>query len=226
MPNLTSVTLTNGAPTAGSGTVSTIDNLPNLTLTTKVQDGSGNALTSTGNALDVNIKSGVNSNGLASTANSAPVVVAPTTTEVAVTPTVTASAYTAGNVIGGILTFASLLDSVRNAGILESITIKFKGTSVTGNITLNLFKASPSNGTYTDKTAPTWNAADAANLIGSYVLTTPVSNLGTMTVYNLDGIGKAIQGASQSLFAVITVAGTPTPASTSDMTVALAVLPG
>jgi hypothetical protein len=128
--------------------------------------------------------------------------------------------------MGGIMTFSSLLDSIRFAGILESITVKFKATAVTGAVTLTLFKASPSNGTYGDRSAGTWNAADMANLVGVYPLPTPVSPLGTMTVYNLDGIGKAILGASQSLFGILTVAGTPTPASTSDLTVEVAVLPG
>lgn len=148
------------------------------------------------------------------------------TVAVSASPTVTAGAYTAGNIMGGIMTFASLLDSSRFAGVLESITVKFKGTSVSGNVQLSLFKASPSNGTYGDKTAGTWNAADMANLIGIYQLTTPLSSLGTMTVYNLDGIAKAIQGTSQSLFGILTVSGTPTPASASDLTVELAVLPG
>lgn len=40
---------------------------------TRTADGAGNLLTSTGNALDINIKSGVNVNGSAAAANSAPV---------------------------------------------------------------------------------------------------------------------------------------------------------
>jgi hypothetical protein len=181
MSNLTSVGISSGIPNSGTGTVSTIDALLNLT------------------------------------------------TAVAVTPTVTASAYTANNVIGGIMTFASIIPSVAPGfnGILQSITAKFKGTAVTGALTVCIFKASPSNGTYTDKTAATWNAADMANLLGIYTLGSP-QNLGgtTMTVYNLDGIGKAFTGASSSLYAVVTVGGTPTPASSSDFTLELAVLPG
>lgn len=181
MPNLTSVTVTAGVPTAGTGTVSTIDALLNLT------------------------------------------------TAVAVTPTVTAGAYSANNVIGGIMTFASIIPAVAPGfnGILQSITAKFKATAVTGTINVAVFKASPSNGTYTDKTAATWNAADMANLIGIYQLPSPLAiGAATMTVYCLDGIGKAFTGASTSLFVVATVGGTPTPASTSDFTLELAVLPG
>ena len=43
---------------------------------TRNADGSGNLLTSTANALDINIKSGVNANGSATSLNSAPVVIA------------------------------------------------------------------------------------------------------------------------------------------------------
>jgi hypothetical protein len=154
------------------------------------------------------------------------VTVAPSTTDVPVTPTVTASAYTAGYVLGGIMTFASILAATSFNGVLQSITAKFKGAAVTGSLEVAIFKASPSNGTYADHAAPTWNAADMANLVGIYTLSMPNSKLGTMTIYNLDAIGKAIAGASQSLFAVVIVDGTPTPASTSDFTLELAVLPG
>jgi hypothetical protein len=150
----------------------------------------------------------------------------PSTTDVAVTPTVTAGAYTSGNVLGGIMTFANMLAATSFNGILQSITAKFKGAVVTGAIEVAIFKASPSNGTYTDKSAPTWSASDMANLLGVYTLTVSNSKLGTMTIYNLDGIGKALVGASQSLYAVAIVDGTPTPASTSDFTLELSVLPG
>jgi hypothetical protein len=65
------------------------------------------------------------------------------------------------------------------------------------------------------------------NLIGIYQLSTSLAmGAATMTVYCLDGIGKAFVGVSTSLFAVVTVGGTPTPASASDFTLELAVLPG
>lgn len=51
----------------------------------RTADGSGNLLTSTSNAIDVNIKSGVNSNGQATMANSAPVVLASNQASIPVT---------------------------------------------------------------------------------------------------------------------------------------------
>lgn len=85
MPNLTSVTLTNGAPSAGSGTVSTIDNLPNLTLTNKVTDGTNTAAVkaastapvATDPALVVALSpNSVNANGQTTMSASAPVAIA------------------------------------------------------------------------------------------------------------------------------------------------------
>jgi hypothetical protein len=234
----------NVAITAGTGTIIAADEVVDATLGTakvqyiKLMDGNLNSTAkatvatvaqtmSAGYMLVALASDSVNANGLAVPANSAPVVIAPQTLDVAVTPTVTASAYTANNVIGGVMTFASILPSIGNNGILQSITAKFKATAVTGNINVAVFKANPSNGTYTDKTAATWNSADMANLLGIYQLTTPLAiGAATMTVYCLDGIGKAFVGSSTSLYVVATVAGTPTPASTSDFTLELAVLPG
>lgn len=246
------VGIVNGVPTSGTGNITTLGQTlvdgANLTLgittgAAVTTDATGTvqqylrglvkalgSLTNTAGAL--NVAPTGNANGQALAANSAPTTNAPTTFRVAVTPTVTASAYTAGNVMGGIMTFASallaapLVSPTKWSAILESINVKFKAAAVVGEIDVAVFTASPAGGTYTDKTGPTWGAADTANLVGIYPLTAPISTLGTMTTYNLDGIGAAIDGASASLFVVMTVKGTPTPASTTDVIVELGVLQG
>ena len=232
----------NVAITAGAGTAIAADEVVDGTLGTvkvqyvKLMDGTLNSVTkatiattpqtlSAGYQLVALATDSVNANGLATAANSSPVVIAPQTTDIAVTPTVTASAYTAGNVIGGVMNFAGILPSIGINGVLQSITVKFKATAATGNIVVYVFKTTVS-GTYTDHAAPTWNSADMTNLLGAYVVSTVNSDLGTMAIYNLDGIGKAFVGASTSLYAVAIVKGTPTPASTSDFTLELSVLPG
>lgn len=60
----------------------------------RAADGSGNLLTSTGNALDINIKSGANTNGAKTSANSAPVVIA---SDQAAIPVNVAAAATGGS---------------------------------------------------------------------------------------------------------------------------------
>jgi hypothetical protein len=142
---------------------------------------------------------------------------------VTVTPTVTAGAYTAGYVMGGIMTFASILPASFN-GILESLALRFKGTLQTGSFAVALFSASPA-GTFADHGAPAIAGADTALLLGVYQLSAAQSELGTHTIYCLDGIGKQIVGASTSLFAVVVAITTPTaPASTSEMSLQIGVV--
>ena len=142
-----------------------------------------------------------------------------------VVPTVTASsAYVAGNVVGAAMTFTNMLNSTTYNGILQSITLKFKASLQTGSYALAIFSGSPA-GTYTDKSAPTFNASDNATLLGIYQLNTPMSSLGTHTIYNLDGIGKQIVGSSTSLYAVlIATTATVAYASTSDVVVRMSVI--
>jgi len=140
-----------------------------------------------------------------------------------VIPTVTTSVYAIGKQIGGIMTFASVLAPTTFIGLLESITLTFKGSLQTNRFVVALFTASPA-GTFTDFSVPAIAAADSALLIGIYPLVTPQNNLGTHAIYNLDGIGKQIVGSSQSLFAVVICldATSTNPATTSDMALTLA----
>ena len=235
----------NVAITAGTGTSIAADEVVDATLGTvkaqfiKIMDGTldgtskvavkATAPATTDPGLVVAISpNGINANGLNTAANSAPVVIAPQTTLVPQTPTVSVSpAYSANDVLGTKMTFASIVPPIGNNGVLQSITAKFKDTAVTGNINVAIFKADPSNSTFTDNAAPTWNSADMANLLGIYQLATPLSiGAATMACYCLDGIGKAFVSSSTSLYAVVTVGGTPTMATTSSFTLELAVLPG
>lgn len=143
---------------------------------------------------------------------------------VTVTPTVTASsAYTAGNEVGGLITFSSTV-GIAGSGVVQSIRVTSK-TVQTGTLKLYLFNINPSNTTWTDKTAPAINSADVTSVIGVYLLSAPDSGLGTHTIYNLDGIGKAFSIASgTSLYGILVTSGTPTWGSTSDVAVTVNIL--
>ncbi len=135
---------------------------------------------------------------------------------VEVVATVTAGAYTAGKEMGQILTFANILPA-NFIGTLASISLKFKGTVQTTEFDVAIFSASPA-GTFSDNATPVIAAADTALLIDVFPMVANFSNLGTHTIYSLNGIGKKIVGSSTSLFAVVTTKGVPTnPASTSEM---------
>ena len=81
-----------------------------------------------------------------------------------VTPTMTASsAYTAGNVVGGLLTFTNAVDAALS-GILQRVTVDCKSVQTAG-FKLYVFAANPGSSTFTDKTAPAIAAADVGKLI-------------------------------------------------------------
>ena len=142
------------------------------------------------------------------------------TSGVPITPAVTAAAYTAGQVLGGVMRFPNVFGSA-NGGVLQAIRAVFAGSVQTGGIDLYLFNAAPS-GTYTDHASPIWNAADAAKLLDKISLTSAASGLGTMTIYNADGVGASIRGASTDLWVVAVATGGLTAlASTTDFTLAL-----
>ncbi|MBR0693671.1 hypothetical protein [Bradyrhizobium lablabi] len=143
---------------------------------------------------------------------------------VEVVPTVTAGAYTAGFVIGGVMTFANILPPGSFNGLLESITLKFKATAQTTEFDVAIFSTAP-GGTFADHGAPAIAAGDSALLLGIFQLTANQSQLGTHTLYMLDGIGKQIVGTSTSLFAVVISKAVPVaPASASDMSLKLGMI--
>jgi len=144
------------------------------------------------------------------------------TVEISVTPTITSSsAYAAKNIVGGLLTFANAFGTALS-GRIESITLTSKSVQTAG-FTVHLFKSNPTNTTWTDKTTPTINAADIPFYRGGYVLANPNSDLGTVTVYTLDASGKFVVASTTSLYVVLETTGTPTFASTTDLTLSIAI---
>jgi len=148
-------------------------------------------------------------------------VITNTLSDTALTPTVTAAAYTAGNVVGGLLTFTNVFgQSLR--GTLTDIVVKSKSVQTT-TYKLYLFSQQPSNSTWTDKAAPAINAADIPFILGVYTTGAADSGLGTETTNQLNNIASTIRSNSQNLYGVLVCVATPTYASTSDVSVAVRV---
>jgi hypothetical protein len=146
------------------------------------------------------------------------------TSQVQVTPAVTAaSAYATGNIVGGLITFANAVQGTVLSGVLESITLAIKSTQ-TATFKLYLFGSAPST-TFTDKTAPAIGTGDAAKLLDVISLSGGDSGLGAnCTLYVADNIGKSLVLAGTALYGVLTVAGTPTFTTTSDVVVTASIL--
>lgn len=150
-----------------------------------------------------------------------PLIFGGVTKEVCISPTVTASAYAAGNLMGGLISLPSAVFGL-NTGVLESIRLDFKSVQ-TAEFDVYFFASQPA-GTYTDKATPSISGADSLLVQPPLKLVNNASGLGTHTVYGLDGIGRAINLGAGTLYAVVQTEGTPTPASTSDMQLCASVL--
>jgi hypothetical protein len=136
------------------------------------------------------------------------------TKEVCTVPTVTAGAYVAGNVVGGLITLSGAF-GMANSGVLQSVRLTSRSTQ-TAEFDVTLFSAQPSS-TFADHAAPSIVAADTLLVQPPVKLTNNSSLLGTATVYGADNIARGIKATGSSLYAIVTTPGTPTFTSTADL---------
>jgi hypothetical protein len=140
------------------------------------------------------------------------------------TPTITASSYTAGYEVGGLMTFSSVLSALTDYGALSKIVLTSKSVQ-TAQFKLYVFSSNPSASTWTDHVAPSINVADIPKLVGVYTLAAADTSLGTVALYNRDlNPNAAILSSGVNVYCVLVTTGTPTFASTSDLTLALTFL--
>ena len=134
-----------------------------------------------------------------------------------VTPTVTAGAYTANDVVGGLLTFSGL----RN-GTLQAITICDNATQAV-NYLLVLFESAP---TVIDD-GDEWDLTDAdlAKIIYQDSLTSSSNRqaFADNSYHYLYGLSVPLWSAGGTVYGFLITTGTPTYAATSDITVTLQV---
>lgn len=141
---------------------------------------------------------------------------------VSVTPTITAGAYVAGNCVGGILTLTNLLRvGGPGTGIWQSMLVIDKGNQK-APLDVLLFDSNPSGGTYTDHVAISSLTTDLSKLIRRVsIAATDYVTVNGVAIADLSSIARIIKGAAAAttLYAVLNTSGTPTYASTSDLTV-------
>jgi hypothetical protein len=137
---------------------------------------------------------------------------------VSIVPTITAGAYSAGDVIGGELALTNAMRVTSGTGVLHSLVL-FDADNEGAAMEVMLFDSNPS-GTYTDNGAPTWNAADEAKFLGKVSIGTgdyiTVNAVKLLCKTNI-GLAVAANGATD-LYAVVVVTATPTYGTTTDLT--------
>jgi hypothetical protein len=147
------------------------------------------------------------------------------TKTISVTPVVTAAgAYTAGDALGGLLTFANAAEKGRGSGVVQTVILI--DNDVEEDATeLHLF-----NQTFTataDNAAFDPSDADLANYVGSINVSagsyTAFTDNSVATVNNA-GLAFELVSGGTSLFGQLVTRGTPTYAATDDVTVKITVL--
>jgi hypothetical protein len=127
-------------------------------------------------------------------------------------PTVTAGAYVANNVVGGIQTLTGALRNANNGGILESVSVLDKAAQG-AQLSLFFFSAMPTGGTYADHGALVLAAADLPNYLGKVdIAAAGYDPAGTaVKVAAAGNIGLVLQGdSSGNVYVIATTTGTPT----------------
>lgn len=131
--------------------------------------------------------------------------------------TVTAAAYSAGNVVGGLITLTGAVGGSATTALLHKVTLMAKSAQ-SGQFDVIFFHSNPTNSTFTDKTALSVNVLDF-DKITAVVHVTDWTNLGTPSIGVASNLAISVRGVnSQTMYAVVVARGTPTFASTSDVT--------
>jgi hypothetical protein len=144
-------------------------------------------------------------------------------TTISQTPTVTAGAYSAGDAVGGLLTFANAARTSGDGGVIKDVLI-IDDAGQDAELELWLFKV-----TFTamsDNAAWAPSEADLENCIG--VVSTQTSDrgwmaAGTPSVCDIE-VGSRYDLTGTSLFGQLVTRGTPTFAATDDVTVKVMLL--
>lgn len=141
--------------------------------------------------------------------------------DVAVTPTVTAGAYSAGDIMGALMTFA-VARANDEPVVITGVQVVCKA-AVTPALTLVLLNANPTSTTKTDNSAWSLNAADAFKVIGAVALTSSWTDHGTPNSIRADNLNIVAEPASgtQNIYGILVDGTGVTLTSTSDIQVRL-----
>ena len=142
--------------------------------------------------------------------------------DVTVAPTVTSGAYSAGDIMGALMSFPT---GSNNAVIVNEISVMIKA-AVTPTLNFVLFTADPTATTKTDNAAYSLNAADAFKVRKTIPVTTLYDH-GTPNEYSSGGINLVVVpgGGSNVLYGLLVDATGVTLTSTSDVQVRMTGIP-
>ena len=139
----------------------------------------------------------------------------------AVTPTISTSAYTAGDSIGGVMTFSTVNRSSGESIRLDSVQVA-DNADIGAAMDLVLFDRNPASGTFTDNAAADPTDTEINQIVG-------VIAIGSYSSFNDNSVSDTAVNRSMvlngtDLFGVLVARSAPTFVATSDLTVTLTIL--
>ena len=117
--------------------------------------------------------------------------------------TVTASSYTIGYCIGGLITFPNIVNANILTALLHSIHVNCGQAGINCTYKLYLFHTIPTLSAFTDHTACAINAAEWPFVLGVLSLSSYDSGLGNHTHHWLDNIIKRFHCTGTNLYAAL-----------------------
>ena len=141
-----------------------------------------------------------------------------------VQPTVTAGAYSAGDIVGGLLTF-SVAESNNSPVVVTGVEVAIKA-AVTSALKLVLFNANPSSTTTTDNAAYSLSASDVfkvETVIDFLAANAVLTDHGTPNTYSVNGLSIVCSPdrETRAVYALLLDGTGWTLTSTSDIQVRL-----
>ena len=146
---------------------------------------------------------------------------------VSTTATVQAAAYSANDVVGGLITLTGVCVSAldRPTGIIHSVVITDKAAQDV-DYDVVFFDTNPSNTTFTENSALTLSDTDLPTIVGVAQVTTHVafSASGVNILHGANIPFRITDTSTNAIYACIITRGAPTYASTSDVTLRVGIL--
>lgn len=143
-------------------------------------------------------------------------------TSLTVVPTVTASAYSAGMVVGGVVTLSGAVRNLGWGALLQAVTATF-ASGVQPSLDCFVLSSALTTSTATDHVALAITAADLAKIEGVIHMTDAVS-CGSTSIVQAQQQAMPFDSTSQNAFAIIVTRSAVTLGSTTDMTLTFQLL--
>lgn len=139
-------------------------------------------------------------------------------------PTITAGAYTSGQVVGGLISLTGAARVNTGSGIVQTVIVTVR-TALTAPYDVLFFDTNPTNSTFTDNSNLAVNVADLPFLCGVAQCTNVVS-LGTPQALQAANLALPfkLSAAATTLYAVVVIRGAQTFASTAGIQLSVEIL--